>query len=632
MCGIAGLCGWQGDWRRNIEKMNERMSHRGPDASGVWAEEDGSVVLGHRRLSIVDLSENGSQPMCSASGRFVVTFNGEIYNYKELERKLQREKAIALRGTSDTEVLLEAVERYGVEETIRMCRGMFAAAFWDRRERILCLVRDRVGEKPLYYGTLGGSFVFASEIGCIAALEGFERKINKEALPFYFTHGYIPSPDSIYQGIRKLEPGCMLTIRPPFTQPETKPYWSMLEAAERGARNPFRGSRREAADELERLLRESVRGQMVADVPVGAFLSAGIDSSTIVALMQSLHPGRVRSFTVGMEDGEYNEADEAERIAAHLGTDHTRITITEREAKQAIPLLPGMFGEPFGDSSQIPTWLVSKMTREHVTVALSGDGGDELFAGYHIYGWCDRIWGKMHSYPAALRKAAGSLIGLLPLRQGEGMALKGKLLKAENILDVYRINYEREDMLSRIVADPHGQRTQAAGHAYHRLPSGHLQDPLHEVLLHDMLCYHPEDILVKVDRTAMAVSLETRVPMLDRDVVEFAWSLPMEYKRQNDLGKLVLRDVLYRYVPEEMMNRPKKGFSIPVRRWLKEPALREWAEELLDEKKIAAQGILNPHVAGRIWRDYVERDIWRVQIWYLLMFQAWMEDAKLADH
>lgn len=627
MCGIAGLCGWQGDWRKNIGKMNDRMSHRGPDAAGIWAEEDGSVVLGHRRLAIVDLSETGSQPMHSTGGRFVAAFNGEIYNYKEIAEKLQRERSVRWRGTSDTEVLLEAVERYGVKEAVRLCRGMFAAAFWDRRDGILYLVRDRVGEKPLYYGTVGGSFVFASEIGCIAALDGFEKKIRKDVLPFYFTHGYIPAPDSIYEGIRKLEPGCILTIRPPFVNPGIVPYWSMIEAAERGAANPFRGSRKEAADELERLLRDSIRGQMAADVPVGAFLSAGIDSSTIVALMQSLHPGKVRSFTVGMEDREYNEADAAEQIAARLGTDHTRITITEKEARQAIPLLSGMFGEPFGDSSQIPTWLVSKMTREHVTVALSGDGGDELFAGYNIYGWCDRIWGKMRACPIALRKMAGGLIHTLPLRQGTGLSLKGKLLGAENILDVYRINYEREDILSRIVAGEDGSGAGKKGHPFDRLPSGRLQDPLHEVILHDMLCYHPEDILVKVDRTAMAVSLETRVPMLDRNVVEFAWSLPMEYKRQNDVGKLVLRDVLYRYVPKEMMDRPKKGFSIPVRRWLKEPELRSWAEALLDGKKIRDQGILNPDVVSRIWQDYTERDVWRVQIWYLLMFQAWMEEA-----
>lgn len=621
MCGITGLCRWKGDWRRNIEKMNECMYHRGPDASGIWAEDNGEVVFGHRRLSIVDLTETGAQPMHSASGRFVITFNGEIYNYKTIAGRLKKEgKVTAFRGSSDTEVLLEAIEHYGVPETLKMCKGMFAAAVWDRREKVLTLFRDRVGEKPLYYGWVGQSFVFASDLTSIAALDGFQAKIDRSVLPFYFTHGYIPAPRTVYENIYKLKPGFLLTIREPFAEPRTESYWSMMDAAKKGQENPFTGSRKEAADELERLLKNSIQGQMVADVPVGAFLSAGIDSSTTVALMQSLNTQKVRSFTVGMEDKEYNEADAAEVIAAHLGTDHTRITITEKDAKEVIPRISKMFGEPFADSSQIPTYLVSKMTREHVTVALSGDGGDELFAGYNIYGWCSRIWGKMGRIPAPLRKAAGSMIGMLPLQQGAGLDLKGRLMRSDGILDVYRTNFEREDICARIVLAENG-----ITEYYDRIPNGFLDCPIHNVMLHDMLYYHPEDILVKVDRTAMAVSLETRVPMLDKDVVEFAWSLPLEYQRQDDLGKLVLRDVLYRYVPKEMMDRPKKGFSIPIRRWLKEPELRAWAEELLAPEKIRRQGILNADAVQKIWRDYTERDVWRVQVWYLLMFQQWLE-------
>ncbi len=642
MCGIAGMCGWRGDWRRNIGRMEERMAHRGPDASGIWAEEDGSVVLGHRRLSIVDLSETGAQPMHSASGRFVISFNGEIYNHRELAAELIKEGRVkAFRGSSDTEVLLEAVEQYGIREAICRCKGMFAAALWDRRERTLYLVRDRVGEKPLHYGFVNGSFVFASELGSIAVLDGFEGRIDRRVLPFYFTHGYIPAPYTIYDKIKKLEPGCILTMRPPFDKPQVERYWSMAEAALRGAAHPFAGSRQEASEELERLLKRSLEGQMQADVPVGAFLSAGIDSSTMVALMQSLNRGRVRTFTIGMQEREYNEADAAEKIAAHLGTDHTRLIVTEKEAREVIPHLAHMFAEPFGDSSQIPAYLVSRMTREHVTVALSGDGGDELFAGYNIYGWCDRIWGKMAPVPLPLRRLASSAAGLLPLDRSGGIGLKGRLLGAENILDVYRMNYMREDLALRLTL-PGGEEAYRKGEdawkgesarnadslaekLYGQVPAELLSEPIHAVMLQDMLLYHPNDILVKVDRTAMAVSLETRVPMLDQDVVEFAWSLPLAYERQGDLGKLVLRDVLYRYVPRELVDRPKKGFSIPIRRWLREPALAEWAGGLLEPGRIRAQGILDEKTVTRIWKDFTDRDIWRPQVWYLLMFQEWME-------
>ena len=621
MCGIAGLCGWRGDWRSNIEKMNERMAHRGPDAAGVWAEEDGSVVLGHRRLSIIDLSEAGAQPMLSESGRFVISYNGEIYNYQELaERLIAGKKVSAFRGSSDTEVLLAAVESYGVQKALTQCKGMFAFALWDRKERTLTLARDRVGEKPLYYGMVQGSFVFASDLNSIAVLDGFEGRMDVSALSFYFTHGYIPAPYSIYEGIRKLPAGTFLTVKAPFGQCEPVAYWSMKEAALYGQAHPFTGSRQEAADELERLLKRSIRGQMCADVPLGAFLSAGIDSSTVVALMQAQSSAQVRSFTIGMEDAQYNEADAAEKIAAHLGTKHTRLTITEQDAKAVIPQISGIFGEPFGDSSQIPTYLVSKLTREHVTVALSGDGGDELFAGYNIYGWADRIWGKMKTNPRLLRKAAGGLIGLLPLDEKEGLGLKGKLLKADGILDVYRMNYDRDPLVRRLAPDGVGIRP-----FYARVPEGLLDCPLHEVMLQDMLLYHPDDILVKVDRTAMAVSLETRVPMLDKDVVEFAWSLPLSFQRQGDVGKLVLRDVLYRYVPKEWMERPKKGFSIPIRRWLAEPELREWAESLLCPDALSRSGALDGKAARQIWEDYTERGIWRPQVWYLLMFQQWME-------
>lgn len=630
MCGIAGFCNWGREnphadtesWEKNIRKMNERMKHRGPDASGIWASPDRSVVFGHRRLAIVDLSEKGAQPMVSHSGRYVITYNGEIYNYKEIAKRLLDEKKVtAFRGSSDTEVLLEAVEHYGVKEAVSMCKGMFGIALYDQKEKILYLVRDRVGEKPLYYGFVHGSFVFASDLGSISVLDGFERQINTEVLDIYFTHGYIPAPYSIYRNINKLEPGCILTIRAPFEKEKIgiEAYWSMKEAAKKGQSNLFTGSRQEAADELERLLKQAISGQMVADVPVGAFLSAGIDSSTVVALMQSLNAGKVKSFTIGMEDAKYNEAEAAGEIAAHLGTEHTELYITEKDAKAVIPLLAEMFSEPFADSSQIPTYLVSKMTREHVTVSLSGDGGDELFCGYTSYVSTLRVWDKIRKIPGFIRRPAGRFLADGPLGKGDAWQIRGKLLQAHDACEVYKMSYETNPLNHKIALVQGRLPYQYTEYAPNFLPEQN-----HNIMLMDMLMYHPDDILVKVDRTAMSVSLETRVPMLDKDVVEFAWSLPVDYERQGETGKLVLRDVLYRYVPKEMMDRPKKGFSIPVQKWLKEPSMRVWAESLIDRKLLASQGILNPDVVWSIWQDFIERGQWRKQIWFILMFQEWM--------
>lgn len=602
--------------------MNERMRHRGPDASGIWASEDGDVVLGHQRLSIVDLSENGAQPMQSHSGRFEMVFNGEIYNYREIAKRLIEEKKVdRFRGTSDTEVLLEAMEHMGIEEAIALCKGMFAIALYDKKERRLYLLRDRIGEKPLYYGFVNGCFVFGSDIGSISVLDGFRNEINRDVLDIYFVHGYIPAPYSIYEDIWKLEPGCILTLEAPFAKPSVKTFWSVMEAAKKGQENLFAGSREEAAEELERLLKASIRDQMAADVPVGAFLSAGIDSSTIVALMQSLNHGKVKSFTIGMGEKEYNEAEAAREIAKVLGTEHTELYITEADAKAVIPKLPFMFGEPFADSSQIPTYLVSKMTREHVTVSLSGDGGDELFCGYTSYASVSRIWGKMKNVPYFLRKPCSELVLHSPLVKKELFRIKGKLLGARDPSDIY-VQSRLTDPLTMDIAREHGNLP----YKYTQMPAGYLEETNHTIMLMDMLMYHPDDILVKVDRTAMAVSLETRVPMLDKDVVEFSWSLPLEYKRQDGTGKLVLRDVLYKYVPKELMDRPKKGFSIPIAKWLMEPSLRAWAETLIDRRTLETQGILNPDTVWKIWKDFVENGVWRIQIWYILMFQAWMAD------
>lgn len=627
MCGIAGLCGWGDGWQRNIERMNERMYYRGPDAGGIWSAEDHSVVLGHRRLSIVDLTENGAQPMVSHNGRYVMVYNGEIYNHDLIKETLLKDYAATdFRGSSDTEVLLEAIAAYGLENALKMAKGMFALALYDQKERTLYIARDRVGEKPLYYGFVRKDrFVFASDLNSITALEGFDNEIDRGVLEDYFRYGYIAAPYSIYKDIHKLKPGTILKIKYPFNKYEISTYWSMLESAVAGEREPFEGSYEEAVQELERLLAEAIRGQMEADVPVGAFLSAGIDSSTVVALMQSLSSRKVRTFTIGMEEQGFNEAVAAAGIAKHLGTQHTELYITESDAKEVIPLLAGMFGEPFADSSQIPTYLVSKMTREHVTVSLSGDGGDELFGGYNTYGSVADSWHKVSRLPRLIRKPSAAALGLLAAGNPR-MRTRAMLLGADGMEDLY-LRSEIGEGLQFVRKTGSGMPVKHPT-VMDSYPAGTLREAQRNLMLMDMLMYHPDDILNKVDRTAMAVSLETRVPMLDRDVVEFAWKLPLSYCRQDGVTKRILRDVLYRHVPKELMERPKKGFSIPLHRWLKEDGLREWAEGLLEEKLLEEQGYLHTATVRSIWRDYTEKDIWRPQIWYLLMFQQWISQKS----
>lgn len=621
MCGIAGFCNRPGNWKRDIEIMKDRMEHRGPDAQGVWASGEADVVLGHRRLSILDLSSCGAQPMTSHSGRYVIAYNGEIYNYQEVEKKLRSEgRLTCLNGGSDTEVLLEALEAYGVKEGIALCKGMFAIALFDKKERRLWLLRDRVGEKPLYYGFVGGSFVFASEIGCIASLPDFENPVNRDVLDIYMTHGYIPAPYSIYEGIFKLEPGKLLRTDEPYREFVEETWWSMAAVAKNGQENLFEGTRQEASEELESLLKSAIRGQMISDVPLGAFLSAGIDSSTVVSLMQSLSDKKVKTFTIGMEDASYDEAAYAAQIAAHLGTEHTQLYISEKDAKEVIPLLPRMFGEPFADSSQIPTYLVSRLTREHVTVSLSGDGGDELFCGYGTYSSVAGAWDKIKKVPYGLRKKAGHALTEGFLSGKESNAVRGMLLLAKTPEELYALSDLAEPFLGKLTRTP-GR----ASCIFQDYKSGFLPGVRNNLMLMDLLMYHPDDILVKVDRAAMAVSLESRVPMLDRDVVEFAWRLPLSMKWENGTGKLALRDVLYRYVPKELLDRPKKGFSIPVKKWLLEPGLRDWAEGLLEEKKIRREGFFDPQTVAGLWRDFTQRHIWRKQIWFLLQFEEWLE-------
>lgn len=649
MCGIAGFCNFKGDWQKNIERMCDKMYHRGPDASGVWASDDHRVVLGHRRLAIMDLSPAGAQPMVSRDGRYVIAYNGEIYNHASIRKKLLAEGKIpAFRGTSDTETLLEAIAVYGLKDTLKMAKGMFAIALFDRKEHALFLARDRVGEKPLFYGKLkddinngenGDCFVFASDLGSIASLDGFTNSVNADIMGDYMRYGYISAPYTIYRGIWKLEPGKILKIKAPFDKPVIESYWSMVETAVSGQKSLFRGSEAEAAEELERLLRESIAGQMVADVPVGAFLSAGIDSSTVVSLMQAQSAQKVRTFTVGMWEEQYNEAPAAKEIAAHLGTQHTEVYITEDDAKSVIPMLAGMFGEPFADSSQIPTYLVSKITREHVTVSLSGDGGDELFCGYNTYYSIDRIWNKVSRIPGFLRQPASALLGLAAVSGKASLSTRARLLGAGSIEDMY-LRSEIGEGLKLVRREITGKapdfgpwdaiQSRRAGETWmDTYPAGLLEEGQHNLMLMDLLMYHPDDILNKVDRTAMAVSLETRVPMLDKDVVEFAWTLPLSYRQDGGVSKKILRDILYRYVPRELMERPKKGFSIPLHRWLKQRELREWAESLLSPSFLEEQGLFDAAAVKKLWDDYILKNVWRPQIWYILMFQEWLNNSKI---
>ena len=564
MCGIAGLVGFGPDGRQNIERMKERMAHRGPDADGTWISEDGSVVLGHQRLAIRDLSAAGAQPFVSASGRSVIVYNGEIYNGAEVKRALADAGwRGSFRSTCDTEVLIEACEWFGVERTLKLCRGMFAFGLCDLEHGTLTLARDRAGEKPLYYGCVTNpdgkaAFAFASDLGSIAAIEGFSAPIDRGVLDIYFEHGYIPAPYTIYEGIRKLVPGTILTVKlaeqgiaaeNPGTQsgmhtsrasegdqvsraagcggrrlPETaeewerhfsvQTYWSMREAALRGREHPFTGSFSEASQELERRLREAIRGQSEADVPLGAFLSAGIDSSTIVALMQTQSERPVRTFTIGMEDPAYNEADAAARIARHLGTEHTELRISEKDAKSVIPLLPEMFAEPFADSSQIPTYLVSRLTRQYVTVSLSGDAGDELFCGYTTYASAERVWRRCQRIPRLLRRAGGSIVLHSPLRRFPALAVESRLLAADCPEDIYRLSFRTDARTAAIALEHPGYP-----YAYTNEGRDELGEVNRDIMLMDAEMYLPDDILAKVDRTSMAVSLESRVPMLDRDEI-----------------------------------------------------------------------------------------------------------------
>ena len=645
MCGIAGFLTTDGSALGSLEAVASRMAldiaHRGPDDAGAWADVQAGIALGHRRLSIVDLSAAGHQPMHSASGRFVTVFNGEIYNHLALRAELEASsQAPNWRGHSDTETLLAGFAAWGVTATLQRTVGMFAIALWDRAERRLTLVRDRLGEKPLFYGWVRGAFVFGSELKALRAYPRFDNPICRDALALYLQHCAVPAPYSIYQDIFKLEPGCVLSLDASSLARKTvktEPYWMLADAVRKGLAAPIHNET-EAVAELDSSLREAVALQAVADVPLGAFLSGGVDSSTIVALMQAQSSRPVQTFTVGFDEAGFDESPHALAVAQHLGTDHHALRVTAADALAVIPLLPAMYDEPFADSSQIPTHLVSKAARQHVTVALSGDAGDELFGGYNRYFWGQRVWSRVGWMSPVLRQGLGTGIQHIPVAAWDalGRALPGAHGvarlgdKAHKLAHRLKTVESMDDLYRSLVTEwPQGtDLVRGAGRLPTRLDNANLvagvSEAEHRMMLWDTLTYLPDDILTKVDRAAMSVSLETRVPFLDHRVVELAWRLPLHMKIRGGQGKWALRQVLYKYVPRELIERPKAGFGIPVGQWLRGP-LRDWADELLNEVRLEREGYFNSATIRNKWDEHLagQRDHTN-SIWAVLMFQAWL--------
>jgi asparagine synthase (glutamine-hydrolysing) len=626
-----------------VARMADQLVHRGPDDSGVWVDRQAGIAFGHRRLSILDLSPDGHQPMHSESGRYVIAFNGEVYNFAELRATLES-MGHKFRGHSDTEVMLAAMEQWGIDEALPLFNGMFAFAVWDRKERRLHLVRDRLGEKPLYYGWMGQTFLFGSELKALVAHPEFKDEVDRDALALYLRFNCIPAPYSIYRGIKKLPPATKLTLALSnmHCMPSPRSYWSAEEVVRRGLEEPFKGSEKEAITCLDTLLNDAVKMRMVADVPLGAFLSGGVDSSAIVALMQQQSQRPVKTFSIGFHDEAYNEAKYAASVARHLGTDHTEFYVSSEEAMKVIPHLPKFYDEPFSDSSQIPTYLVSALARRYVTVSLSGDGGDELFGGYKRYFTWGRIWNAVQWAPAFIREAAaGFLQRVGPQRwnqvlgfafphflsakniasPGEKMEKLAQVLSAQDSFSRYQVivsDWESSNSAVRAGAAPASMLNQ-------RCVGAEFRDFCVQMMFLDAVSYLPDDILVKLDRAAMAVSLEGRVPFLDHRVVEFAARLPLSMKLRNSGGKWILRRLLDQYVPQELIDRPKKGFTLPVAEWLR-GSLREWAEELLGESRLRHDGYFHPKIVRKIWEDHLsgQRDL-RHHVWALLMFQAWLD-------
>lgn len=646
MCGLAGFLQLYPDAKvhdlgSTLAAMGNALKHRGPDSSGIWMDQEQGIGIAHRRLSIQDLSEAGNQPMHSRSQRYVIAFNGEIYNHLDLRRELDDGGRCEWRGHSDTETLLSGFDGWGVEKTIRKAVGMFAIALWDREEAALYLIRDRIGEKPLYYGRQKGTLLFGSELKALKIHPAFEGRINRNAVVKLLRNNYIPSPDSIFQGIGTLPPGSYVKVaaRSADREPEVKRYWSLAEIASEGSNHPETQDEDAALLELERVLSKAVSLQMLADVPVGAFLSGGIDSSTIVALMQAQSSRPVKTFTIGFNEVEFDEAQHARAVARHLGTDHTELYVTPKDALNVIPALPKIYDEPFSDSSQIPTVLIAQLARNAVTVSLSGDGGDELFGGYNRYVWARRIWGWIRTCPRPIRSwAAQHITAISPSIWNERFRALGRFTPAA--LSFGNPGDRLHKLAGVVVCESPAEMYQALTSHWQapaelvigaQEPATSLEIPtglpnLEAMMMYlDSIAYLPGDILVKLDRAAMAVSLETRLPFLDHRVIECSWRLPISMKIKNGEGKRILRRILYKYVPRPLVQRPKMGFGVPIDSWLRGP-LRAWAEELIGERRLRQEGILNADLVSKRWAEHIRGDRnWQYQMWDVLMFQAWLE-------
>ena len=659
MCGIVGFLSPSNNNKDGmlsiISKMADAISHRGPDDSGNWINEEFGIALGHQRLSIIDISPAGHQPMISPSGRYIISFNGEIYNHRDIRKNLEKNNINpSWKGTSDTETFLAAIDIYGIESTLNITVGMFAIAIWDKKNKQLTLIRDRFGEKPLYYGRVGRAFVFASELKAIKIFPDFTNPIDREILDQYLRLMYVPTPFSIYKGIYKLEPGSSLTIDQNFEKntnlsnhalsAQTKSWWSHRDTLTHSMKNTI-DDETEAKFELENSLENSVKIQSNADVPLGAFLSGGVDSSTIVALMQKQTSKPIKTFTIGFENKKFDESLYAKKVAKHLGTDHSELFVTSLDAQDVIPKLSSIYDEPFADSSQIPTYLVCKAAKQNVTVALSGDGGDELFGGYNRYIWGPNLWSKLIKLPFSLRYTIGTLLTILPesrwdllnqlvnkilFSSSKVFNLGNKIYKVSNRLKEIR---NLDDVFLKPITEWPDKTTLVKGIKSTYLISKNNLNELtsaieNKMMYYDLLSYLPDDILCKVDRAAMSVSLETRAPFLDHRVAQTAWRIPLKMKINNKKGKSILKDVLYNYVPKELIDRPKMGFGVPVGQWIRGP-LRDWAESFLDQSRLEQEGYLHTRPIRKAWEQHLNgKNDWTPRLWAILMFQDWLESNK----
>ncbi len=643
MCGITGYWNKAGVNEAVVAHMAAQIQSRGPDDAGIWLNGDHSLALAHRRLSIVDLSAAGHQPMVSVSGRYVIVFNGEIYNYLELRKSLDTlsEKSISWCGHSDTETLLAGFDAWGIKGAVVRSTGMFAFAVWDKQDKALVLGRDRLGEKPLYYGWQGNSFLFGSELKALKKHPDFQGRIDRGAISLLVRHSYIPAPHSIYQGIHKLLPGCLLTITKNNREPKIESYWSVTDAVKSGMEDQFSGSPEEAVDELERLAKNAVSQQMMSDVPLGAFLSGGVDSSTVVALMQAQSSRPVKTFSIGFHEENYNEAVHAKAVAKYLGTEHTELYVNSEQAMAVVPKLPDLYCEPFSDPSQIPTFIVSQLAKQHVTVSLSGDGGDELFCGYNRYQMTANLWKKISRIPISLRKVAAKgmtcisphswdyVSSLIPGRArvvnfGDKLHKGASVLASDSVPELYLGLVSHHKNPGSLVINGREPPTFLTGNK----PDFSGLDDVQCMMALDMMTYLPDDILVKVDRASMGVSLESRVPFLDHQLVEFAWRLPLSIKLRDGQSKWPLRQVLYRHVLRELIERPKMGFAIPLGDWLRGP-LREWSEALLEQSRLQQEGFFDAAQVRNLWLEHLSKKRnWAYLLWNILMFQAWFETQK----